>query len=303
MTYKFYIFLIPIFLQLIWLSIARVKQGYNATVERFGKYIKTLEPGLHFIIPLVDRIGRNVNMMENVLDFNSQEVITKDNAGIRADGVVFYRVLDASNAAYKVTDLELAIENLTITNVRAVMGSMDLDELLSNREAINAKLLQVVDRATDPWGIKITRIEIKDITPPKDLLDAMAGQMKAEREKRSKILVAEGYKQAQILKAEGDKQSTLLEAEGNKEAMFRQAEGRERQAEAEAKATRVMSEAIVKGSPQAINYFVAQEYVKSLEKMASSENAKTIFMPLEASNVIGALGGITQIAKEAFKDK
>jgi len=303
MTYKIYIFLTVLFLHALWLSIARVKQGYNATVERFGKYIKTLEPGLHFIIPFVDRIGRSVNMMENVLDFNSQEVITKDNAGIRADGVVFYQVLDASNAAYKVTDLELAIENLTITNVRAVMGSMDLDELLSNREAINAKLLQVVDRATDPWGVKITRIEIKDITPPKDLLDAMAGQMKAEREKRSKILVAEGYKQAQILKAEGNKESILLEAEGNKEAIFRQAEGRERQADAEAKATRVMSEAIIKGSPQAINYFVAQEYIKSLEKMASSENAKTIFMPLEASNVIGALGGITQIAKEAFKDK
>lgn len=283
-------------------SVVNVKQGYNATVERFGRFTHTLKPGLHFIIPFVDRVANTVNMMECVLDVHSQEVITKDNAGVKADGVVFYQVLDAAKAAYAVNNLENAITNLTITNIRTVMGSMDLDELLSHREAINARLLDVVDQATNPWGIKITRIEIKDITPPKDLLDAMARQMKAERDKRAQILMAEGERQAQILEAQGHKESAMLEAEGRKEAKFRDAEARERAAEAEAKATQMVSEAIAKGDIQAVNYFVAQGYIKSLEKMASANNAKTIFMPLEASNMMGALGGIAEIAKDAFKD-
>ena len=283
-------------------AIVNVKQGFNSTVERFGRFTHILNPGLHFILPFVDRIGSTVNMMENVLDVPSQDVITKDNAGVRADGVVFYQVLDASKAAYEVNNLEDAIVNLTITNVRTVMGSMDLDELLSNREAINARLLDVVDRATNPWGVKITRIEIKDIAPPKDLLDSMARQMKAERDKRAQILTAEAERQSEILEAEGRKQAAVLAAEGKKEAAFREAEARERGAEAEASATKMVSEAIAKGNVQAINYFVAQEYVKSLEKMASAPNAKTIFMPLDASRVMGALGGIAEIAKEAFKD-
>jgi regulator of protease activity HflC (stomatin/prohibitin superfamily) len=273
------------------------------TVERFGKYTNTLTPGLNIIMPIIDRIGRKLNMMEQVLDVPSQEVITKDNAMVRVDGVVFYQVMDAAKAAYEITYLDSATINLVMTNIRTVMGSMDLDELLSRRDEINARLLSVVDEATSPWGIKVTRIEIKDISPPKDLVDSMARQMKAEREKRAQILEAEGMRQAEILKAEGLKQGAILDAEGRKEAAFRDAEARERLAEAEARATMMVSEAISKGDVQAINYFVAQKYIESLKEVASANNSKLIFMPLEASSVIGALGGIGELAKEALNKK
>lgn len=282
----------------------RVPQGYEYTVERFGRYTHTLGPGLKFIIPFIDSIGAKVNMMETVLDVPSQEVITKDNAMVTVDGVVFYQVLNAAQASYEVNNLSRAILNMVMTNIRTVMGSMDLDELLSMRDTINAQLLKVVDEATGPWGVKVTRIEIKDITPPRDLVDAMARQMKAEREKRANILEAEGFKQAEILKADGEKQAVILDAEGRKEAAFRDAEAREREAEAEAKATQQVSEAIGSGDIQAINYFVATKYVEALKDIASSPNQKVVLMPLEASNVIGALSGIGEIAKETFgKDK
>src|SRR5262250_780856 len=282
------------------LSVKQVPQGREWTVERFGKYTRTLPPGLHFIMPVFDRIGAKMNMMEQVLDVPTQEVITKDNAMVSVDGVVFYQVLAAAKAAYEVNDLELAILNLTMTNIRTVMGSMDLDELLSQRDKINHQLLKVVDDATQPWGIKVTRIEIKDIAPPKDLVDSMARQMKAERDKRAAILEAEGLRQAAILKAEGEKQAAILQAEGQREAAFRNAEARERAAEAEAKATAVVSEAIARGNVQAINYFVAQRYVDALQKVASAPNQKLILMPLEAASVIGAIGGLAEIAKEAL---
>ena len=282
------------------MGIKSVPQGYEFTVERFGKYTLTLSPGLHVIVPVIDRIGAQMNMMETVLDVPSQEVITKDNAVVQVDGVVFYQVLDAAAAAYEVRNLEHAVLNLTMTNVRTVMGSLDLDQLLSQRDQINARLLDVVDDATAPWGIKVTRIEIKDISPPKDLVDAMARQMKAERDKRATVLDAEGDRQAAILRAEGEKQSAILEAEGRREAAFRDAEAREREAEAEAKATRMVSEAIAAGNVQAINYFVAQKYVDALGNFASSPNQKILFMPLEASAVIGAVGGVAEIARQAF---
>jgi regulator of protease activity HflC (stomatin/prohibitin superfamily) len=285
------------------MSVKSVPQGMEYTVERFGKYTNTLTPGLNIIMPVIDRIGRKLNMMEQVLDVPSQEVITKDNAMVRVDGVVFYQIMDAAKAAYEITYLDMAIINLVMTNIRTVMGSMDLDELLSRRDEINARLLSVVDDATSPWGIKVTRIEIKDIAPPKDLVDSMARQMKAEREKRAQILEAEGMRQAEILKAEGLKQGAILDAEGRKEAAFRDAEARERLAEAEAKATLVVSEAIAKGDVQAINYFVAQKYIESLKEVAAANNSKLIFMPLEASSVIGALGGIGELAKEALNKK
>lgn len=277
-----------------------VPQGFNFTIERFGKYTKTLKPGLNLILPFIDSIGRKLNMMEQVLDVPHQEVITKDNASVTANGVTFYQILDASAAAYEVTNLELAILNLTMTNIRSVMGSMDLDELLSNRDEINARLLKVVDAAVSPWGVKITRIEIKDIDPPKDLVESMGRQMKAEREKRATILESEGARQAAILRAEGEKQAQVLEAEGRKEAAFRDAEARERSAEAEARATAMVSEAIAKGDVQAINYFVANNYITALESIAKSPNQKLLMLPVEASNVIGALGGIAEIAKETF---
>lgn len=280
-----------------------VPQGREFTVERFGRYTRTLRPGFHWIMPIMDRVGRRLNMMEGVLDVPSQEVITKDNAMVRVDGVVFFQILDAPKAAYEVNDLEHAILNLTMTNVRTVMGSMDLDELLSQRDRINAQLLGVVDDATTPWGVKVTRIEIKDIAPPKDLVESMGRQMKAERDKRASILEAEGAKQSAILKADGERQAAIMEADGRKEAAFRDAEARERLAQAEAKATELVSQAIAKGDIQAVNYFVAQKYIDALRDIAMSPNQKLVFMPLEASSVIGAIGGIGELAKAAFKDK
>ena len=280
-----------------------VSQGYEWTVERFGRYRKTLRPGLNLIVPYIDRVGHKLNMMETVFDIQSQEVITRDNAMVRADGVVFFQVLDAAKAAYEVNDLDRAINNLTMTNIRTVMGSMDLDELLSQRDKINAQLLIVVDAATSPWGVKVTRIEIKDIQPPQDLIDSMARQMKAEREKRAVILDAEGLRQSEILKAEGEKRAVVLEAEGRREAAFRDAEAREREAEAEAKATMVVSEAIANGDIQAINYFVAQKYVEALQHIGSAPNQKLVLMPLEAASVIGSIAGIGELAKEALGDR
>ncbi|NBC31970.1 MAG: SPFH/Band 7/PHB domain protein [Alphaproteobacteria bacterium] len=285
---------------LVVMGVKSVPQGAEWTVERFGRYTKTLSPGLNLIIPFVDKVGAKMSMMETVLDVPSQEVITKDNALTTVDGVVFYQVLNAAKAAYEVHNLEMAIVNLTMTNVRTVMGGMDLDELLSNRDHINAKLMRVVDEATDPWGIKVTRIEIRDISPPRDIVDAMARQMKAERDRRAAILVAEGDRQSQILRAEGAKQSAILEAEGRKEAAFRDAEAREREAEAEAQATRMVSEAVAAGSVQAINYFVAQRYVDALQALASAPNQKVLMLPVDSSSVIGAVGGLAEIAREAF---
>ena len=299
----FVIVLLFVAILLVFMGIKSVPQGREWTIERFGRYTLTLRPGLNFIIPFFDRVGAKINMMESVLDVPTQEVITKDNAMVSVDGVVFYQVLDAAKAAYEVNDLENAILNLTMTNIRTVMGGMDLDELLSLRDKINAQLLHVVDDATQPWGIKVTRIEIKDIAPPKDLVESMGRQMKAERDKRAAILEAEGLRQAAILKAEGEKQSAILKAEGEKEAAFRNAEARERLAEAEAKATASVSDAIGKGSVQAVNYFLGIRYTKALEKLASANNQKVILMPLEASNVIGALGGIAELAKSALGDR
>ena len=296
----FVIALVVLAVVIVGMGIKTIPQGYEYTVERFGRYTRTLSPGLHVIVPFVDRIGAQMNMMESVLDVPSQEVITKDNALVQVDGVIFFQVLDAAQAAYEVRNLELAILNLVMTNVRTVMGSLDLDELLSQRDQINARLLTVVDDATAPWGVKATRIEIKDISPPTDLVEAMARQMKAERDKRATVLDAEGDRQAAILRAEGEKQSAILEAEGRREAAFRDAEAREREAEAEAKATTMVSEAIAAGNVQAINYFVAQKYVDALGLFAGSPNQKILFLPLEASSVIGAIGGVAEIAREAM---
>jgi len=285
-----------LFVLAIWVvfsAIKQVAQGYEWTVERFGRYIGTLSPGLNFIMPFIDKIGHKVLMMEQVIDISSQEVISRDNAMIKVDGVVFFQIFSAAKAAYEVRDLIRAISNLTMTNLRTVLGSLDLDEILSHRDQINSKLLTVIDEATGPWGIKVTRIEIKDITPPADLVIAMAAQMKAERERRAVILEAEGIKQAQILKAQG-----------TKEAAFLQAEAREREAQAEARATATLSESIAGGNNQAINYFIAQSYISALEKIAAAPNQKILFMPLELTSVIGSIGGIAEIARELFpKDK
>ena len=289
-----------LFVIFLFQAVRVVPQGYNYTVERFGRYTKSLPPGLGIIVPFIDRIGAKVNMMERVLEIPSQDVITKDNAMVTVDGVAFFQVLDAAQATYEVNFLENAILNLTMTNTRTVMGGMDLDQLLSQRDEINQKLLHVVDHATTPWGLKVTRIEIKDINPPRDLVDAMARQMKAEREKRAAILEAEGSRQSDILKAEGEKQATVLAAEGEKEAAFREAEARERLAEAEAKATQMVSKAIAEGDIQAINYFVATKYVEALQKLATAPNQKVLMLPLEASSVIGSIAGITEIARETF---
>jgi len=285
---------------MVFLSVKSVPQGMEYTVERFGKYTNTLTPGLNIIVPIIDRIGHKMIMMEQVMDVPSQEVITKDNAMVTVDGVVFYQVMDAAKAAYEVSQLSWAILNLVMTNIRTVMGSMDLDELLSRRDDINARLLVVVDDATTPWGIKVTRIEIKDIAPPKDLVEAMGRQMKAERLKRASILEAEGLRQSEILRAEGAQQAAILEAEGRKEASYRDADARERLAQAEARATLMVSEAIGKGDVQAINYFVAQKYIEALKDIGAANNSKMVFMPLESSSVIGAIGGIGELAKEAM---
>ncbi len=283
----------------ILLGVRVVRQGFVYTIERLGKFTLAAEPGLHLIIPFIDRVGHKINMMEQVLDIPGQEIITADNAMVGVDAVVFFQVLDAAKAAYEVSGLQNAIMALTTTNLRTVMGSMDLDETLSKRDEINARLLSVVDHATSPWGIKITRVEIKDIRPPLDISEAMARQMKAERLKRAEILEAEGDRASNILRAEGDKQSAILTAEGKREAAFRDAEAREREAEAEAKATQLVSDAIASSGSQAINYFIAQEYTKAVGKFADSPNAKTILFPVEATQLIGSLGGIGELVKDA----
>lgn len=279
-------------------GVKAVPQGMEYTIERFGRYTRTLHPGLNFIVPIVDAVGAKISMMETVLDVPSQEVITKDNALVRVDGVVFYQVLDSAKAAYEVRHLENATLNLTMTNLRTVMGSMTLDELLSERDQINARLLNIVDDATAPWGIKVTRIEIKDIAPPRDLVDSMARQMKAERDKRATILEAQGQRESAILRAEGEKQAVMLEAEGRKEAAFRDAEARERAAEAEARATEMVSQSIQGGNVQAINYFIAQKYVEALKDFAKSPNQKTVFMPLETTGIMGSIAGITDLVQD-----
>ena len=285
---------------ILFKTVRMVPQGYEWTVERFGKYTHTMTPGLHFLVPVVYGVGRKINMMEQVMDVPSQDVITKDNAVVKVDGVVYFQVLDAAKAAYEVATLEIAILNLVMTNIRTAIGSMDLDESLSKRDEINTKVLHAVDQATHPWGLKVNRIELKDIQPPRDLVDSMARQMKAEREKRANILEAEGFRQAEILKAEGEKQSAILSAEGQKEAAFRQAEARERLAEAEAKATQMVSDAIASGNVQAINYFVAQKYIEAFKELAQAPNQKFVMMPMESSGIIGSLGGIAELAREAM---
>ena len=280
-----------------------VPQGFAWTVERFGRYTGTLNPGINLILPLVDRVGEKLNMMEQVLDILPQEVISADNAMVKTDAVCFYQIQEPEKAAYEVNNRTVAMQNLVMTNIRAVLGSMELDEMLSNRDRINTELLTKVDEATNPWGIKVTRIEIRDITPPEDLVQAMASQMKAEREKRAQILEAEGHREAEIKRAEGDKQAAILQAEGQLEAAMREAEARERLAEAEAKATEVVSRAISQGESQAINYFIAQKYTETLGQLAASSNNKVLMIPLEASNLIGSLAGITEITKAVNEDK
>ncbi len=287
----------------IFAGVKTVPQGMNYTVERFGKFTRALKPGLNIIIPFIDRISHKVNMMEQVLDINQQSVISRDNAAIVADGVVFYQVLDAAQATYEVNRLELAMQNLCMTNIRTVLGAMDLDTILSNRDEINGKLLGVIDAATNPWGVKVTRIEIKDLEPPVDLVEAMSRQMKAERQKRAEILEAEGKRQSEILRAEGEKQAAILEAEGRKEAAYRDAEARERLAEAEARATQLVSDAIKSGDAQAINYFVAQKYVEALQTIGSAENEKLVLFPMEASGILGSLAGVAELSKEVFSKR
>ena len=285
---------------ILFKAVRMVPQGYEWTVEAFGKYTHTLSPGLHFLVPIYQGIGRKINMMEQVLEVPSQDVITKDNAVVKVDGIVFFQVQDAAKAAYEVAQLEVAILNLVMTNIRTAIGSMDLDESLSKRDEINTKVLNAVDAATHPWGLKVNRIELKDIQPPRDLVDSMARQMKAEREKRANILEAEGHRQSEILRAEGDKQAAILEAEGKREAAYREAEARERLAEAEAKATQLVSDAIAAGNVQAINYFVAQKYIEAFKALAEAPNQKFVMMPMDSSGVIGSIAGIAELAKDAM---
>ena len=299
----FVLIIVVLAVVVVFKGVKTVPQGYEFTVERFGRFTKSITPGLNLIVPFIDRITHKVNMMEQVLDIESQSVISKDNALIQADGVVFFQVLEASKATYEVNDLFNAMQNLCLTNIRTVLGAMALDEILSNRDEINASLLGVVDAATDPWGIKVTRIEIKDLEPPADLVEAMGRQMKAERQKRADILEAEGKRQAEILRAEGEKQGAILDAEGRRESAFRDAEARERLAEAEAKATQLVSDAIASGDARAINYFVAQKYIEALQAIGSAENEKLVLLPMETTGILGSLAGIGELSKDIFGGK